>query len=247
MARAAQVGDLAVELARHARGNVDLRPRRPHDLEPLAMDVRPAQEAHEPARGRPRAHGIDDAQVDMDSGAVWLGSQPQPTGFPLGDLRPHLESFLRHDLVRILRTAADEARWHLHYRCEWCDFFRHCWSEMQRRDDLSRLSRLTSWGKRFLNERAGVRTTAELGEFLQRPDADETLSRCASLAGSRPRLAKQLAALEQDFIVGGNVLNGWFFGFFFLGALWVHVPIVLALVAGWMEEMGLARALAGEG
>jgi len=41
-----------------------------------------------------------------------------------------------------------------------------------------------------------------------------------------------LAALEQDFIIGGNVLNGWFFGFFFLGAMWVHVPIVLTLVAG---------------
>ncbi len=69
---------------------------------------------------------------------------------------------------------------------------------MQRNDDLSRLSRLTSWGKRFLSERVGVRTTAELGEFLQRPDADEVLARCASLAGSRPRLTKQLAALEQD-------------------------------------------------
>jgi len=144
-----------------------------------------------------REEGIDDAHVDLETGAVWLGAHPEPTEFALGELRPHLESFLRHDLVRILRTAADEARWHLHYRCEWCDFFRHCWSQMKHSDDLSRLSRLTSWGKRFLNERVGVRTTAELGEFLQRPEADETLSRCASLAGSRPRLAKQLAALEQ--------------------------------------------------
>jgi ABC-2 type transport system permease protein len=28
------------------------------------------------------------------------------------------------------------------------------------------------------------------------------------------------------------VLNGWFFGFFFMGALWVHIPIVLTIVAG---------------
>jgi len=145
-----------------------------------------------------RQEGVEDARVDLETGAVWLGSHPAPTEFVLGELRPHMESFLRHDLVRILRTAADDARWHVHFRCEWCDFFRHCWSQMQRGDDLSRLSRLTSWGKRFLTERVGVRTTAELGEFLQRPDADETLSRCASLAGARPRLAQQLAALEQD-------------------------------------------------
>ncbi len=41
-----------------------------------------------------------------------------------------------------------------------------------------------------------------------------------------------LALLENDFIIGGNVLNGWFFGFFFMSALWVHIPIVLTIVAG---------------
>ena len=141
---------------------------------------------------------IDDAHTDLETGAVWLGSHPEPTGFALGELRPHVECFLRQDLARILRTAADQVRWHVHFRCEWCEFFRHCWSQMQRTDDLSRLSRLTPWGKRFLTERAGVRTTAELGEFLQRPEADEVLSRCASLAGSRPWLANQVAALNRD-------------------------------------------------
>ena len=144
-----------------------------------------------------RQEGLDDVRVDLETGGVWLGSHAAPTEFLVGDLRPHLESFLRQDLVRILRTAADEARWHVHFRCEWCEFFKHCWSQMQRTDDLSRLSRLTSWGKRFLTERAGVRTTAQLGEFLQRPEADEVLSRCASLAGTGPRLANQVAALEQ--------------------------------------------------
>ena len=144
-----------------------------------------------------RQAGREDVQVDLETGGVWLGGHATPTEFPLNDLRPHLESFLRQDLVRILRTAADEARWHVHFRCEWCEFFKHCWSQMQGTDDLSRLTRLTSWGKRFLRERAGVGTTAQLGEFLQRPEADEVLSRCASLAGTGPRLAKQVAALEQ--------------------------------------------------
>ena len=41
-----------------------------------------------------------------------------------------------------------------------------------------------------------------------------------------------LSLLQNDFLIGGNVLNGWFFGFFFMSALWVHVPIVLTIVAG---------------
>jgi ABC-2 type transport system permease protein len=41
-----------------------------------------------------------------------------------------------------------------------------------------------------------------------------------------------LSLLENDFVIGGNVLNGWFFGFFFMSALWVHIPIVLTIVAG---------------
>lgn len=41
-----------------------------------------------------------------------------------------------------------------------------------------------------------------------------------------------LSLLQNDFVIGGNVLNGWFFGFFFMGALWIHIPIVLTIVAG---------------
>lgn len=41
-----------------------------------------------------------------------------------------------------------------------------------------------------------------------------------------------LSLLQNDFIIGGNMLNGWFFGFFFMSALWVHIPIVLTIVAG---------------
>ena len=140
----------------------------------------------------------DGLGVDLQTGAVWLGSQSAPTEFAIGELRPHLEGFLRHDLMRILRAEAHEVRWHVQYRCEWCEFFRHCWGEMQRTDDLSRLSQLTPWGKQFLRERVGLRTTAELSRFLERPDADEVLARCASLAGRRPRLAQQAAALHEN-------------------------------------------------
>jgi ABC-2 type transport system permease protein len=48
-----------------------------------------------------------------------------------------------------------------------------------------------------------------------------------------------LEFMRADFIIGGNILNGWFISFFFMSVLWVHVPIVLTIVAG--------DQLAGEG
>jgi ABC-2 type transport system permease protein len=52
------------------------------------------------------------------------------------------------------------------------------------------------------------------------------------LGGQHSFEKKVLSILQNDFLIGGNVLNGWFFGFFFMSALWVHVPIVLTIVAG---------------
>lgn len=52
------------------------------------------------------------------------------------------------------------------------------------------------------------------------------------LGGQNSFEKRLLFLLQNDFVIGGNVLNGWFFGFFFMGALWVHVPIVLTIVAG---------------
>ncbi len=141
------------------------------------------------------AEGID-AHVDLERGAVWLGQQPAPEPFNLGDFRPHLERFLRHDLGRILAGEGREAHWHLYDRCEWCEFFDSCRDEMRRTNDVSRLAQLTPYGKRHLREEAGVHTLTELGGFLKRADADEVLDRCASLAGQRHRLAVCVAALQ---------------------------------------------------
>jgi hypothetical protein len=142
--------------------------------------------------------GISGARVDLEEGAVWLGKQPQPELFRLGDFRPHLERFLRHDLGRILATAARDAHWHLYDRCEWCEFFEPCREEMRRTDDVSRVVQLSTYGKRHLRDEAGVRTLTELGRFLRRADADEVLDRCASLTGQRHRLAVRVAALQSD-------------------------------------------------
>ena len=55
------------------------------------------------------AEGID-ARVDLEHGGVWLGKQPEPEVFDLGDFRPHLERFLRHDLGRILASRCPRGR-----------------------------------------------------------------------------------------------------------------------------------------
>ncbi len=143
------------------------------------------------------AEGITAARVDLDRGAVWLGKQPEPEVFELGAFRPHLERFLRRDLMRILSGEARDAHWHLYPRCEWCEYFDHCREEMRRTNDVSRLEQLTPHGKRHLQEEAGVQTLTQLGRFLKRADADEILDRCASLAGQRHRLQLRVKALEE--------------------------------------------------
>ena len=39
------------------------------------------------------------------------------------------------------------------------------------------------------------------------------------LGGQNSFEKRLLFLLQNDFVIGGNVLNGWFFGFFFMGAL----------------------------
>lgn len=141
------------------------------------------------------AEGIKDACVVLDQGAVWLGQHDVPETFPLGAFRPHLERFLRHDLMRILEGRPEEAAWHLYDRCEWCEFFDHCREEMRQSDDVSRLVQLTPHGKKHLRQQAEVQSLTDLAQFLNRADADEVLGRCASLAGQRHQLQMRIQAL----------------------------------------------------
>ena len=139
-----------------------------------------------------RAAGID-GRVDLETGAAWLGGAPEPEEFDLGVVRPHLEDVLAR-LPALVAQPLDEVDWHVRYRCEWCEYLDYCRSEMVERDDVSRLVGLTTHGKRFLGRTLGVRTLPELSAALRRPDADDRLQDCASLAGERPRLEARLEA-----------------------------------------------------
>ncbi len=139
-----------------------------------------------------RAGGIH-GHADLETGAAWLGGAPEPEDFDLGVVRPHLEDVLAR-LPALVAQPLDEVDWHVRYRCEWCEYLDYCRSEMVERDDVSRLVGLTAHGKRFLGRTLRVRTLPDLSAALRRPDADDRLRDCASLAGERPRLEARLEA-----------------------------------------------------
>jgi ABC-2 type transport system permease protein len=58
-------------------------------------------------------------------------------------------------------------------------------------------------------------------EVVMRLSADEILYR-------------MLRSLEKDFLISGNVLNGWFVTAFIMNSLHIHIPFLITLVAGDM-------------
>jgi len=47
-------------------------------------------------------------------------------------------------------------------------------------------------------------------------------------------LHRMLRSLEKDFLISGNVLNGWFVTTFIMNSLHIHIPFLITLVAGDM-------------
>jgi hypothetical protein len=142
-----------------------------------------------------REQGITDARVDLEKGGVWLGGKTEPETFDMEPLRPFVLQFLSEQLPSLLATPADEAFWHFSYNCERCGFMNGCREEMRRANDISQLTNVTVHGKRHLRD-LDVRTLADLETFLERPDADDLLECCASLAGDRHYMERRLAAFR---------------------------------------------------
>ncbi len=91
--------------------------------------------------------------------------RPRRLPTPRADARlivPHVKTFLRDDVPRILGASPDapEPQWHLYFRCEWREWFEHRRAEAHERDDLSLLPYLPTQGKRHLVKQ-GVTTLAE--------------------------------------------------------------------------------------
>jgi DNA replication ATP-dependent helicase Dna2 len=144
-------------------------------------------------------NGIDGVEV-AGKGGIWLYEHDKPELFDLVQVRPPLETFLTHDLQPILRAPASKAFWHLYFRCEWCDYYRHCRDEAAATDDVSLVPYLSTFAKRYLARTAGVKTVDDLGRFLEHPDAPETLQGSASLRGRQRRLRLSVEALQSDSV-----------------------------------------------
>ena len=144
--------------------------------------------------------GLADTLTVSRRGGVWLYEQPEPEWFELNRVQPPLETFLAHDLVPLLEGPASDAFWHLYFRCEWCDYYEHCREEADRTDDVSLVPYLSTFAKRHLRERAGVRTVGDLAGLLAKPDAevDAALDGCASLEGHGRRLRLTVESLRED-------------------------------------------------
>lgn len=147
-------------------------------------------------------HSIEDARVDLEHGAVWLGDQPEPVLRNIRGVFPHLTQLLRDELDSILKVPKHEVGWHLNFRCEWCPYFEHCWSEMEATDDVSRLPRLTHRGKAFLKEHE-LHTVHDVHAFMQKDEdeADALFAECASLAVQRHQLGPRTEALNTGQVI----------------------------------------------
>ena len=142
--------------------------------------------------------GITGAVVAQDAG-IWLAQRGDFDRFDVRSLRPPLETFLEHELQPLLAQPAHEARWHVYYRCEWCEYFQHCRGEMRERDDVSRVPYLSTHAKRYLSELTPpVTTVPEFGELIADPTRADAIEECASLSGRERRLARQIEALTAD-------------------------------------------------
>lgn len=139
-------------------------------------------------------------------GGVWLAQQPEPEYFEIRSMRPPLEKFLREELQPLMERPAEEARWHLYFRCEWCDYFDHCLDEMKRTDNVSRVPYLSTHAKRYLGELdPSVATVSQFSELLSDDGRVPLIDDCASLRGRADQLAAEARALQSGEV---EVLEG---------------------------------------
>ena len=139
-----------------------------------------------------------DARLRVDDSAgIWLAQADDSELFDTRSIRPPLENFLEREVQPLLAAPADQAPWHVYYRCEWCPFFEHCRAEMARTDDISRVPYLSTYAKQFLGSLdPPVRTLADFEQVLDDPKRLPVLNDCASLRGRADRLRLQARAMR---------------------------------------------------
>lgn len=141
------------------------------------------------------SHGIDNLRVDLDLGAIWLGHHEEPTLCDISAMMPHITQFLRHTLPELISRPMTDLGWHRYFRCEWCEFYEHCTSRMEREQDISMLAGLNPRARRHLTEAFAVNTLTELETLLARDDADSLFDTHPLTRGKSHRMRAQVRAL----------------------------------------------------
>ena len=123
--------------------------------------------------------------------------------------------FLRENLTPIFRQPLAEVPWHLCFRCEWCEFYRHCRHEAEQTDSVSLLPYLSVGGRRYLRDArwggAPIHTLEDFRDFLDGVDSaaiDAVLNACGNLRNRRERLKNDINAIQTKTVVahGGSSL-----------------------------------------
>jgi hypothetical protein len=153
--------------------------------------------------------------VDLQEAGIWLYQAAEPHWFSLETGVRIVERFLRENLPPLLSQPLDEVPWHLRFRCEWCDFYRHCRHEAEQTQSVSLLPYLSVGGRRYLREApwggTPIHTLADFHAFLHGMDAatiDTALDACGNLRNRRERLQNSIDALQAQAVVahGGSSL-----------------------------------------
>ena len=147
------------------------------------------------------AEGIEDARVDLDHGAIWLGGHEQPSPCNLTGIYAHIHEFLREDAHSIFSAPLNKVTWHVQPKCEWCPYLEHCVVQMNRDDDLSRLPRMTHQGKQHLRSH-GVYTVGDV-EFLLEDSTrtEDIIGPSATLSSQRYLMESRAQSLNHNSII----------------------------------------------
>ena len=148
------------------------------------------------------SEGIE-GELSYEDSAIWLYGADSPEVFDEEPIRLYVMEFLRAELPRITSCDPLEAPWHLNFRCEWCEYFEHCWEEAEKAQSVSLVPYLTTAGRSLLRDN-GVDTLADLAGFLKRADAPSILDGSATLGGQEERLGYSVEALTTDEVVASG-------------------------------------------
>jgi len=146
-----------------------------------------------------KENGIN-GKVDFSNGGVWAYGLTEPEWFNINTVIPQVEEMLCVDIPRISETDSQSIHWHIHYRCEWCEYYDSCRKEAEQSKSISLIPYLSPMGRKYLAEDEGIEDLISMRDFLSHDSCRSSIARCASLSGKQERLTRMVNALLDNEI-----------------------------------------------